>query len=67
LRGPRNRSGRLRKISPPLGFDLQTVQPVARRYSCTWTWHLLRKQNTCHVNVRIDCDRKWNIGQIREM
>jgi hypothetical protein len=27
------RSGRVRKISPPLGFDPQTVQPVASRYT----------------------------------
>ena len=31
LGGPQNRSGRVRKISPPLGFDLRTVQPVASR------------------------------------
>jgi hypothetical protein len=27
------RSGRLRKISPPPGFDPRTVQPVASRYT----------------------------------
>jgi hypothetical protein len=27
------RSGRVRKISPPLGFDSRTVQPVASRYT----------------------------------
>ena len=27
--GPQRRSGRVRKISPPPGFDLLTVQPVA--------------------------------------
>jgi hypothetical protein len=31
--GPQGRSGRVRKISPPPGFDPRTVQPVASR--CT--------------------------------
>jgi hypothetical protein len=33
LGGPQGRSGRLRKISPPPGFDPPTVQPVASRYT----------------------------------
>jgi hypothetical protein len=33
LGGPEGRSVRVRKISPPQGFDLRTVQPVASRYS----------------------------------
>ena len=33
LGGPQGRSGRVRKISPPTGFDPQTVQPVASRYT----------------------------------
>jgi len=33
LSGPQGRSGRVRKISPPPGFDSQTVQPVASRYT----------------------------------
>jgi len=32
LGGPQGRSGRMRKTSPPPGFDLRTVQPVASRY-----------------------------------
>jgi hypothetical protein len=31
LGGPQGRSGRVRKISPPPGFDSGTVQPVPRR------------------------------------
>jgi hypothetical protein len=31
LSGPQGRSGRVRKISPPTGFDPLTVQPVASR------------------------------------
>ena len=33
LDGPQGRSRRVRKISPPPGFDPRTVQPVASRYS----------------------------------
>ena len=33
LGGPQDRSGQVRKISPPPGFDPQTVQPVASRYT----------------------------------
>ena len=33
LGGPQNRSGWVRKITPPLGFDSRTVQPVASRYT----------------------------------
>ena len=33
LRGPQDRSGRMRKISPPPGFDTRTVQPLASRYT----------------------------------
>ena len=33
LDGPQGRSKRLRKISPPQGFDLWVVQPVVGRYT----------------------------------
>jgi hypothetical protein len=33
LDGPQGRSGRVRKISPPPGFDPRTVQPVMSRYT----------------------------------
>jgi hypothetical protein len=33
LGGPQDRSGRVRKISPPQGFDPRTAQPVASRYA----------------------------------
>ena len=36
LDGPQSRSGRVRKISPPPGFDPRTVQSVASNYTdCT--------------------------------
>jgi hypothetical protein len=31
--GPQGPSGRVRKFSPPPGFDPRTVQPVASRYN----------------------------------
>ena len=33
LGGPQGRSGRVRKILPPPGFDPWTVQPVASSYT----------------------------------
>ena len=33
LDGPQGRSGRVRKILPPQGFDPRTIQPVASRYT----------------------------------
>jgi hypothetical protein len=33
LGGPQGRSGRVQKISSPLGFDPRTVQSVAYRYT----------------------------------
>ena len=36
LGGPQGRSGRVRKILPPPGYDPREVQPVASRYT-DWT------------------------------
>jgi len=33
LGGPQGRFGRIRKTSPPPGFDPRTVQPIATRYT----------------------------------
>jgi len=38
LGGPQGRSGQVRKILPPPGFDPRTVQPVASRYTDCATW-----------------------------
>jgi hypothetical protein len=32
LGGPQGQSGWVQKISPPLGFNPQTIQPIASRY-----------------------------------
>jgi len=40
LGGPQDRSGSIRKISPPAGFDPQIVQPVVSRYTdCAFPAH----------------------------
>ena len=41
---PQGRSGRVRKISPPPGFDPRTVQPVTTRYT-DWAFpaHLIQR------------------------
>jgi hypothetical protein len=43
LGGPQSRSGQMRKISPPPGFDLRTVQPLASRYTNYTTWPTYRQ------------------------
>jgi len=52
LGGPQSRSGQLRKISSPPGFDLRTVQPVVNRYTDWATYS--------HVYCRI----QWKINRI---
>ena len=41
LDGPQGRSGQVRKISPPPGFDPRTVQTIASRYTNWATWPTL--------------------------
>jgi hypothetical protein len=46
LGGPQGRSGRVRKILPPPGFDARTVHPVASR----------------RAEYDIQAHRKWNVS-----
>jgi hypothetical protein len=46
LGGPQGRSGQVRKISPPPGFDPRAVQPVASRYT-DWAIPNGRKKKKC--------------------
>ena len=63
LGGPQGRSGQVRKISPPPGFNPPTVQRVASRYTDYATRptksdriHLYRLLNTFHVSrVHTSC------------
>ena len=45
LGGLQDLSGRMRKISPPPGFDPRTVQPVASRYT---DWAIPAAKITLH-------------------
>jgi len=49
LGGPQGRSGQVRKMSPPPGFDPRTVQPVASRY----TVYATRPTYAAMVNTKI--------------
>ena len=63
LGGPQGWSGQVWKISPPLGFDPWTVQPIASCYTdyatqptwchivCSRNWHL---EGTCCLQLKMD-------------
>jgi len=59
--GPQGRSGRMRKISPPPGFDSLTVQPVAIRYTDWAIATHVKESDTeemcCHLSVSVDTKR----------
>jgi hypothetical protein len=57
LGGSQGRSGRVRKISPPPGFDLRTVQPVASRYT---NWAIPAGFCQCHVSEDSVCMVRWH-------
>jgi hypothetical protein len=50
LGGPQGRSGKVRRISPPPGFDPRPVQPVARQYT-DWVTRPTKKCIYCWENV----------------
>jgi hypothetical protein len=49
LGGPQSRSGRVRKFSPPPGFDPRTLQPVAIRYT---DWTIAGHTHVQYMNYR---------------
>ena len=49
LGGPRDRSGRVRKISLQPGFDPRIVQPVASRYT-DWAILVTIRKDTAEIN-----------------
>jgi hypothetical protein len=73
LGGPQGRSGQVRKISIPPGFDPRTVQPVASRYTdwairptiiitCLLNFILMCLYNTtgwCVVGTGVRCLLGW--------
>ena len=56
LGGPQGRSGRVRKISLPLGFDPRTVQPVVSRYA-DWA---IAAHNSYSTYIIYVCGRRRN-------
>ena len=46
--GPQVRSGPVRKISPPPGFDPRAVQPLANRHT---DWAISAHQNKIKITV----------------
>ena len=56
LGGSQGRSGRMRKVSPPPGFQPRTVQPVASRCNF-WAIRVLRYQDVCY--------RKWCVEKYK--
>jgi hypothetical protein len=64
LCGSQGRSGQVRKISPPPGFDPQTVQPVASRYTVYATrptldmwWALF----VCKITLLVPVEIWWEL------
>ena len=53
LCGPQGRSGQVRIISPPPGFDPRTVQPVASRYTDYATRPTMTIQTSIHTHTDI--------------
>ena len=53
---PQDRSGRVRKISPPLGFDARTVQPVERTHghNSRPLWHPVTGPNNTEPRASQD-------------
>ena len=54
LSGPQGRYRRMRKISPPMGFDPWTVQTIASRYT-DWA----TPANTCVLNYKHGDATRW--------
>jgi len=53
LGGSQSRTGKVRKISPPPGFDPRTVQTVSSRYTSVIEIRITLTALTCSVNIYI--------------
>ena len=62
LGGPQGRSGQVRKISPPPGFDPRTVQPVASRYTNYVTRSTLHEDQYAYLISRSALFRVRNVS-----
>ena len=66
LGGPQGRSGQVRKISPPPGFDPRTIQPVASHYTDSATRPTLFTIDTRKLNkgyISTHWKWTWNLHQ----
>ena len=52
LGGPQGRSGQVREIAPPPGFDPRTIQPVASRYT-DWFTRSIFNIETANISFRV--------------
>jgi hypothetical protein len=59
LGGPKCRSGRVQKISPPPEFNPRTVQPIASRYA-DWAIRLKVKYVFYKVEIIVNNSHKHN-------
>ena len=60
LGGPQGRSGWVQKISPPLGFNPRTIQPVASRYTDYATQPVINSgqySKLSHIRKGQDCQK----------
>jgi hypothetical protein len=71
LRGLQGRSGQVRKISPPPGFDPRTVQPIVSCYTDYANRPTCRKWNNTYLSGSVvimltgpPTGRTWNPGSI---
>jgi hypothetical protein len=69
LCGPQGRSGRVRKISPPPGFDPWTIQPVASRYTgyAIPAHTVLSLRNKIYTNFERPCKRGIRNGRSKRL
>jgi hypothetical protein len=61
---PQGRYGQVRKISPPPGFDPQTVQPLAIRYTdcailARFTEYYFDLSPLSHIPAQFSVNKQW--------
>jgi hypothetical protein len=72
LGGPQGRSGQVRKMSPPPGFDPRTVKPVASRYTDWATWprngDVSKRKYICYRDGDENILRVWRfLGRVSKI
>jgi len=62
--GPQDRSGKVRKISPPPGFDPRTVQPITSRYTDMLPPHLQAMIGMKKIKFNLRCYELWRLCSV---